>query len=399
MTTDTDVLIVGAGPAGSALASLLAQRGIETVIVDRARFPRVKPCGETLNPGVLRLLGELGLLEKVAAKKPAWIDGWQFANGTGLDAIGMYVDGNHGFGMPRRDFDSVLLCEARNRGVRVLEGTHVTDIVRRRPSGFVVNCREDGDRLRTIRAQYVIGADGLRSIVSRRLGMVGRHSRLRKFSITCRLRGVAPNSVGQLHMINGYTVGLAPVHETEPLWNGTVVLSSRGWCRRTMGVKQVYESCLSRVTESWVEKPNIIGGPWTSGPFDRPVQAVAARDVLLIGDAAGYFDPLTGQGVFQALRTAQLAADAIESVYSRGGVQSRAFANYARHVRRLQRWTRVFQRSVDTVLSRERSRRIALHQLSKRTAYMDRLVQFAGDDLSIGGLARLDLLVRARRTA
>ena len=176
MITNTDVLIVGAGPAGSTLASLLADRGIETVIVDRARFPRVKPCGETLNPGTLRLLDEIGLLDKVAAGKPALINGWQFANGTERGAVGMYMEGKHGFGMPRRDFDSILLCETRRRGVRVLEGNYVSSITRRKPRGFDVNCREDGGVLRTIRAQFVIGADGLRSIVSRRLGMVGRNS-------------------------------------------------------------------------------------------------------------------------------------------------------------------------------------------------------------------------------
>ena len=213
--------------------------------------------------------------------------------------------------------------------------------------------------------------------------------------MTCRLLGVAPKRIGTLYIGKSFTVGLAPVHGTEPLWNGTVVLPSAGWRLSGMEIEDAYISFVSEATRDWATRPEILDGPWTSGPFDRPVRSVVARDVLLVGDAAGYFDPLTGQGVFQALRTAQLAADTVERVCCHGEKQASTFRRYARQVRGLQFWTRAFQRGVEAVLSRETPRDLALRHLGKRSAYMDRLVQFAGDALRLRGLGRVDFLVRS----
>ena len=118
------------------------------------------------------------------------------------------------------------------------------------------------------------------------------------------------------------SVGLAPVHADEPLWNGTVVVPSRRYGRELASSPvEFFLHAFTRAPFEWDDRPDIVNGPWASGPFDWPTRRAIADGALLVGDASGYFDPLTGQGLYRAFRSAEVAAPiivrAVRSAWSR----------------------------------------------------------------------------------
>ena len=311
--------MVGGGPAGSTLAGILAAGGRDVLVVDRERFPRPKACGECLNPGGLAALRRLGLLGWMEERSPARLDGWRLRS-QGVEAAAGFGSGVHGYGIARQVLDTALLRAAAARGATVLEEARVESVEAAqglaRPS---VTIRARGGAARTFRPRVVVGADGLRSVVSRSLGLVRRNPKLRKVSLTFHLhvpRQAAPADSaheGILDARDGVTLGLAPIRADGTRWNATLVGDSRRHGRTMAGDPAGFlRHVVSTRTDlcDW----EVEGGPWASGPFDWPVRRCWAPGVVLVGDAAGYYDPFTGQGIYRALRSAELAAPAVDAV-------------------------------------------------------------------------------------
>ncbi len=175
-----DVLIAGAGPAGAVAATLLARGGARVLVLDRARFPRDKLCGDTLNPGALGVLSRLGLDTAVAGGLP--LDG-MIVTGTGVRVVGRYTpEGGNGVNeavcgraLVRRTFDAALVSAASAAGARVEENVLVDGAVTDTSAGVpavagLVIKGKDGRPVR-IAAPIVIAADGRYSRVARALGL------------------------------------------------------------------------------------------------------------------------------------------------------------------------------------------------------------------------------------
>src|SRR5205823_8819624 len=165
------VVIVGGGPAGSALAFALARSGVSVTVLDRAHFPRSKPCAEYLSPQASRILASMGVLDEVERSGAAQLAGMVIRAPNGTRVIGEFagcsVKGfrDRGLSVRREILDAILLRAARDAGAEVREAVHVVDVVRD-ATGRACGVRTvDGE----IRADLVVGADGLRSIVARRL--------------------------------------------------------------------------------------------------------------------------------------------------------------------------------------------------------------------------------------
>ena len=392
--TDADVIIVGAGAAGSSLAGLLALDGLDVVVLDRAQFPRPKPCGECINPGGVSALARMGLLNAVREHAPARLASWSLLTDSGARACGRYtVEGEYGLGMSRALLDEILVKEAERRGARVYEGVKAVNLVMsdrpRAARRVIVKTTGLEGRRESWSAPMVVGADGLRSIVARRLGLVRRRPRIKKVSLTCRLRGTGPSRAGGVLFITQRgTVGLAPVHAHEPLWNGTVVVYSKRWGR---GIAPdplaFFRAALAQAPFEWDGAPEIIGGPWISGPFDWPTRGAVADGALLVGDASGYFDPLTGQGICSAFRSAEFAAPVISQAVRRGRTGVSQLLEYEHALRRMVRPTRVLQRVIEAAVSRPAAYRVVVARLGVSRPFTDRLIEVVGDSLPLRSLA------------
>lgn len=403
-----DVVVVGAGPAGSTTAGLLAERGWGVLVLERRSFPRPKACGECLNPGAVATLRRLGLLGEVLDRAPALLQGWDVRTVGGARATGRFgLEVGPGLALPRSELDAVLVHAARHRGARVDEGVRVTE-VEPAESGRgprVVATGSDGTPRRYAPA-LVVGADGLRSVVARAVGGIRRRPVLKKASLTFRVRGEGvPRGRGRLYLSDRATVGIAPVggrgtveRGSRPgadLWNVTVVTTSPTASEVLGGdAAEVLTRALARAAPDWEGDARLVGGPWGSGPFDWPSRPLPAPGVVLVGDAAGYFDPLTGQGIYRALRSAEMAADAIDRTLGEARVSWARPSRYGSRVRRTFGPGRRLQRAVERVVSSPRLRELAVRRLAAAPATLDALIRVTGDARPVRSLATPGLLAR-----
>ena len=392
-TVDADVIIVGGGPAGSSLAGLLALEGIDVVVLDRAEFPRTKPCGECINPGGVSALTRLGLLEVVEKCRPVRLAGWDLLTDSGARASGRFAGGTeYGMGVSRAALDHALLQEARDRGARVYERTKLVGLsvsqARSASHRTVVEAVDRYGRRTAWTAHLLVGADGLRSVVARLLGLVRRQPHLRKVSLTCRIRGTGPSrDGGALFFARSGTVGLAPVHADQPLWNGTVVVLSRRYGRELASDPVAFfRHVFTRAPFEWDARPDIVSGPWASGPFDWPMRRATTDGALLVGDASGYFDPLTGQGLYRAFRSAELATPIIVRAVRSARSRAADLREYDRKLRSMVRQTRALQRIIEVGLSRPALRHFAVTGLRAAKPFADRFVQVVGDARPVASL-------------
>jgi flavin-dependent dehydrogenase len=181
--TPWDAVVVGGGPAGSATAARMAAAGLRVMVLDRATFPRPKPCGECLSPAAVEALGRLGVLDRVLGAGAAPVKGWRIHAGEAAPFEGRFPAERPGLALSRDRLDALLLNHARESGAEV------------RPEARVVELERDGGRIagvrlvtgEVVRARVVVGADGLRSVVVRRLGLLRRAPRLRKVALTAHL--------------------------------------------------------------------------------------------------------------------------------------------------------------------------------------------------------------------
>lgn len=392
---EPDVVVVGAGPAGSTVAGLLAGRGWRVLVLDRSRFPRPKPCGECINPGGVQILERLGLLERVQKLAPAPLRGWRITTPTGTMAEATFgASAPSGLAVARSRLDLALLQAAKDRGARVREGVRVEGVDLAGPGSRDRSRRDGGPPLATVRARapdgeilrirspVVVGADGLRSVTARSLEAYARRPRIRKVSLSGRARGRGPRrDRGLLVLGEGWVVGLAPVHASDDLWNATVVVGAETHVRHLADDPPGYlESAVTDAVPDWTDGPALVDGPWASGPFDWPVRRPAAPGIVLVGDASGYYDPLTGQGIYRALRSAELAGASVDRALR--GPRRRvapAFDGYARSLRREFRTGRWVQKAVELVVSRAPLRERAVEALARSRETMRALIRVTGN--------------------
>ncbi|MGI9089809.1 MAG: NAD(P)/FAD-dependent oxidoreductase, partial [Gemmatimonadaceae bacterium] len=225
---DAQVIVVGAGPAGSSTAWHLAQLGIDVLMLDRARFPRDKVCAEYLSPQASRILTNMGAMPAIENAGAAHLSGMRVRAPNGGILQGDFA-ARHGFrgfrdtglAVRRTVLDAELVARAQAAGARLMERVRVTDVEpdggaqgngrgRGRVTG-VMTLDDDGN-IRTLRAPLVIGADGLRSVIGRRLGLtrVGRFPR--RVALVAHYRNVAGiTATGEMHVERDGYVGIADV--------------------------------------------------------------------------------------------------------------------------------------------------------------------------------------------
>lgn len=365
------VAIVGAGPAGSTLALLLARHDVPVTLLDRAEWPRPKPCGDCLSAESGALLGRLGLLADVEAAGPARLEGWRIVAPGGHAFAARFDELDDplscALALRRVHLDAILLDAARRAGADVRTG-HTVSAIESGPAPRIDGRGPDGPF--TLGAALVVGADGLRSIVARRLAGPRRRARVRKVSLTAHIRDVSlPDALGEMHLATDLCAGLAPAGGG--VYNLTLVADSDRFGRAiARDARGFFTDAVPRfpLLPDRLRRTDLTGDDvhlLASGPFDVPVRNVTGPGWALVGDAAGYFDPFTGQGIFQALRGAELLAEAVLAALAAPRHTEAAFARYARAHRRLTGPTRLLQHVIDAVLrSPARADRV-IHRLAR----------------------------------
>lgn len=354
-----DAAVIGGGPAGAATALHLARKGCAVCLIDRARFPRDKPCGEFLSPAATPLLDELGVRNEVEAAGARRLSRIRIVVHHARPLDLSFPDGGPappwGYALSRRRLDAILLAAAARAGVRVRTGLKVEGLLWAgdRVTGAVTRER-DGTR-EPIRARLVIGAGGRNCPVARALGLQRRVTR-RRFDLLAHWSGTATDLAGdgvcEIRVGPGVYAAAAPIEGGRRNVNCVV---SRDALRRAPDPEAMYHHVLGSLLAdtAWLAG-TLDGSVTTSDVTPLRTTRATAEGAMLVGDSALFLDPLTGQGLYLALRSAALAAPVAAAALAAGNTSRAALAIYDRRRREEFHAKRRVSQALQAILFRRR---------------------------------------------
>nr|MBA3890203.1 FAD-dependent monooxygenase [Gemmatimonadaceae bacterium] len=354
------------------------------------------------SPECSRILAAMGVLDAIEHGGAATLRGMIIRAPDGREFRGEFAaaHGFHGFrdrglALPRLQLDTMLLDCARAAGARVVEGAHVRDVIRDR-TGRTTGVTVTGAPHEQYAAQVVVGADGLRSVVGRRLELVKARRWPRRVALVAHysgVRGVGP--YGEMHVAaNGY-VGLADVGSGRT--NVAVVVPFRD-ARAMAGDPGRFMDC-------WLAgHPHLrarfadavrVTAVMATGPFGVHARRAWAPGAALVGDAADFFDPFTGEGIYSALRGAELLAAQLTSDALDGpSATDAALAAYDCARRKAFRGKWRVEQLIGIAVSSPMLMNRAARALAAQPAMADLLVGVAGDFVPPSAVLRPGFMIR-----
>lgn len=330
-----DVIVVGAGPAGCSAAYFSALQGLNVLLLDKARFPRDKVCGDSISPRSLKILERMGLLEKIEK-------GDFFRNkGIILSSPDFSVMKNdipkakgqldYGYVIPRKIFDNMLLLHVKDTSVTVMEGMEITSLLfeGKRVAGVKSS---DGSEMK---CKIVVGADGVYSRVAKNAGIYTTDPDHETIVARAYFRGVDNlEDYNEIHADSKFLPGygwLFPINSS--CANVGVGIIKTYLYKKEENLKSLFEYFISEnpLVKKKLANAKMIGKlkAWPER-FGSMAKNSYSNGVLLVGDAAGFVDSGSGEGIYQALRSGELAAEVIHTACSEGDFSKNTLKKYER---------------------------------------------------------------------
>jgi flavin-dependent dehydrogenase len=399
-----DVAIVGAGPAGSATAIHLARGGQRVIIMDKSVFPRDKPCAEYLSPAAEPILRELGVIDALESAHPHRLRGFRifapskrviqgdFAATRGPDGASLYQSG---LVIRRLVLDAAILDGARRAGADVREGWRLGQI----------ELRPDRYRLHPvgadepIDARLLVAADGVHSTIAQRLGLHTTGA-LRKIGLVAHMRGIAGiGAYGEMHVANRRYVGIAPMGpgERDAECNVAMVVDERRDGRRLAGRQETFllealdsfPGLRNRLSALRVERRTL-----TISRLNINARKVSGERLLLVGDATGYYDPFTGEGIYRALHSAGLLASVALPALARDDLAALALSVYDQRYRVAFHGKRLVEQIIQLAVQTPTLMNHIARVIERRKYMADTMIAVTGDFLPASAVLRPGYLVR-----
>ncbi len=334
-----DVIIIGAGPAGSSTAILLAQNCQKVLLLEKSRFPREKLCGEFITPECLNVFERLGIRQRMFDAGAKTISRCRlFApDGRGLDVPMKWIADGHpqAISLTRAAMDFVLLERAREVGVEVREAFQVSARFRREAGLTFIEGKADGATVEQFASHLLIDASGRNGVFSTRVRQsASRFDGSRIFGCKVHLRGV--EGLSDLAELFFFRDGYGGLSEVEGNRINLCFLTTETTLREAKGDRERLLDLTLRsnpVARQRLQSA-IFDGEWLgTGPVIYGRKRTIPG-VLTIGDAAAFIDPFTGSGILLALTSGELAAKVITQAFNEGVVQ---IDNVIRHYQQLHR--------------------------------------------------------------
>ena len=304
-----EVIIAGAGPAGSSAAIHLARNGIRVLLLEQKKFPRAKLCGEFISPECQKHFENLGVAEAMSASQPATITETVFYSSGGhhINVPSSWFGGPAALGLSRAVMDNVLLRRAQNCGVTVLEGVSVTEPILHATQVCGVRVKEN-----EYLAPLTIDATGRARILTRKLQTEPKSKpKLIAFKAHLRNTRVAPNACEIYFYPDGYG-GLSTV-EGE-ISNLCFITSAEQVKRHYSNPEAVMrEMVMKNRRAAYTLEQAQPASEWLSASWERfgRRQPCPVKGLLTVGDSAAFIDPFTGSGMLMALENGELVAEVI----------------------------------------------------------------------------------------
>ncbi len=344
--TEYDVIVAGGGPGGATVATLIAQQGYRTLLIERSSEPEFK-IGESLMPATYWIFERLGVLDKMKASHFAKKYSVQFFSSDGKASTPFYFrdhddhESSQTWQVLRSEFDQMLLDNAQEQGVEVQRGVRLADVLFEGDRAVGARVRRNGSDSIDLTSRVFVDATGQRAFLAGKLGLLELDPRLKKASFFAHFNGgFRDHGIDEGATIIFHTDGRKSWFWSIPLPGNTVSIGVVGdighlILGRSRDPQKVFEEELAHcpALAARLEEAEQAMPMRAIRDFSYHSTKGAGNGWVLVGDAGGFIDPVYSTGVFLALKSAEMAADAICSGLETGDLSEHSLGSFVARYR------------------------------------------------------------------
>ena len=332
-----DVIIVGAGPAGSGAALYAHRHGLKTLLIEKDKFPRDKICGDAISGKSMTILKDLNLLNEACKLPSAIVDSVTFSSPDHLDVnIKFFQEKNRdlpsGLVMRREVFDNFLFCKAKEVNQNVIENFTVTELLIENDEICGVTGKSKNGKLQSFQGKIIIGADGFKSIVARKTGIYNHDPEHWVVALRQYYKDVKGlSSQIELHYVDDVQPGylwIFPLEDGKA--NVGIGMHHKSLKKRNIDLKEALKKAIQSpyFAERFKDATPLEEPRGWNLPVGSLHRKSYGNGFMLLGDAAGLIDPFTGEGIGNALYSARIAIETAKKAIDSNNFSESFLAEY-----------------------------------------------------------------------